>query len=313
MKIIDDWQNDASLKGDRVVMTIGTFDGLHLGHQALIREVMKSAGEKKASSLLLTFEPHPLSVLSPNFAPETLTTFAQKSEILSAMGLDILACLRFTEAFSTISYKDFLEECLYPKADILEISIGPDFSFGRNAEGNLELLSSWAKEKGIAIRTLPIQMTQRGESLSSSHVRGLIKVGLVESASKLLGRPYKIEGTVISGAKRGRHLGFPTANLGTLEQLVPGPGVYAVKACLRGKILPGMTSIGNNPTFKNQYLTVETYIFDFSEEFYGERLGLEFISRIRNMIRFDGPESLVSQLIDDEKKARLVLGCTAKN
>jgi riboflavin kinase/FMN adenylyltransferase len=308
MKIISDWQNAPPLEESRVVMTIGTFDGLHLGHRFLLKEVIKKAKLKDASSLLLTFEPHPLSVISPNSAPQVLTTFRQKAELLGESGLDILGCVRFTESISLMRAEDFLNEIVSSKANLVEIMIGSDFRFGRNAEGHVELLSDWAKHRGVILEIAPLQVAPTGETLSSSHVRGLIRIGLVEAAAKILGGNYKIDGKVITGAKRGGTLGFPTANLGEVNQLIPGPGVYAVRAHLRGKVYPAMTSVGNNPTFKNRNLTVETFLFDFSDNFYGEDLGLEFVSRIRDMIRFDSPESLAGQLNKDEKKARAVLG-----
>ncbi|MDR2350946.1 MAG: riboflavin biosynthesis protein RibF [Deltaproteobacteria bacterium] len=307
MKILSDWQNAPPLTEPRVVMTMGTFDGLHLGHQFLVREVMRKAREKDAASLLLTFEPHPLAVLSPSSAPLALTTFEQKSRVLSGLGIDVLGCARFTEELSAIPARAFIDEVILPKANITDIFIGPDFRFGRNAEGHAGLLKEWAGSRGVRCEEVPVQTALSGETLSSSRVRGLIKVGLVESAAKLLGRNYVIEGKVVTGARRGGKMGFPTANLGEIKQLIPGPGVYAANALLRGKSRPAMTSIGNNPTFKNQYLSVETYVLDFKDDFYGEDMGLEFAARIRDMIRFDSPEALVERLKKDESEARGVL------
>jgi riboflavin kinase/FMN adenylyltransferase len=259
----------------------------------------------EVDSLLITFEPHPLSVLSNKYAPDILTTFEQKREILSHMGLSCLACLRFTKELAALGADDFLNTVLAPRLQPMEIFIGADFRFGRNAEGNYDMLAAWAKNKGAVLHSVEIQHAKNGETYASSHIRGLLKMGHVESAKRLLGRPYRIGGEVISGMKRGRALGFPTANLGKVEELIPGPGVYAVMAKLRGKSYPAMTSIGNNPTFKGQYLTVETYIFDFNDEFYGEYLSLDFIRRIRGMIRFDSGESLKAQLKKDEEEARV--------
>lgn len=307
MKIIQDWQNTPPLAEPRIIMTIGTFDGLHLGHHSLIKQVISRAKAKDASSLLLTFEPHPLVVLSPHSAPHVLTTFEQKCKVLEEWGIDILGCVRFTETLSSLGAEVFLTDVINPKVNLKDIFIGSDFRFGRNAEGHVGVLLNWAKKHSVSVQTVAIQKSSTGESLSSSHIRGLLKVGLVDSVSKLLGRNYRIDGTVIEGAKRGGALGFPTANLGEINQLIPGPGVYAVNAFLKGKSYPAMTSIGNNPTFKNQYLSVETFLIDFSSDFYGEKLGLEFVSRIRNMIRFESPASLVEQLKKDELKVRKVL------
>jgi riboflavin kinase/FMN adenylyltransferase len=299
-----DWLSDAPQPGPNVVLTIGVFDGLHLGHQFLIKSVISRAQELGVASLLLTFEPHPLTVLSSNAAPEILTTFDQKRDILETLGLSILGCLRFTEELSKQEPLVFLNQVLVPRVKPIEILVGPDFHFGKDAEGNFALLEEWAKGWKIKLHKVPIQEALEGETLASSRARGLLKLGFVESASKILGRFYRLTGTVIPGQKRGRTLGFPTANLGNLNQLIPGPGVYAVMAILGGKKYPAMTSIGQNPTFKGSYLTVETYIFDFAKEFYGEELSLDFVRRIRGMIRFDSVKALVAELKEDEKKAR---------
>ncbi|MDR1081252.1 MAG: riboflavin biosynthesis protein RibF [Deltaproteobacteria bacterium] len=308
MLTVPDWLAGPPGPRLRTVLTVGAFDGLHRGHQFLVERVVGLARAKGASSLVLTFEPHPMSVLSPAAAPEVLTTFGQKGEILEGLGVDVLGKLVFNEPLSDTSPLDFLELAVAGRTDACVIVTGPDFRFGRGAEGHFGLLSSWARARGITVEACKAQIAPGGESLSSSRLRGLLKVGHVESAAKILGRPYRLDGEVVTGMRRGRTLGFPTANLGGTAQLIPGPGVYAVTAVLRGMRLPAMTSIGHNPTFKGGSLTVETFIFDFSEEFYGEKLRLEFISRIRNMFRFDSPKALVEQLIRDEDSARAFLG-----
>jgi riboflavin kinase/FMN adenylyltransferase len=308
MQLVSDWLKDAPVPGPRAVLTIGVFDGLHRGHQFLINEVIRRAAALDVDSVLITFEPHPLSVLASKYAPPILTTLDQKKEVLSAMGLSTLACLRFDGDLASMGAEDFLNDVLAPRVEPVEILIGPDFRFGRDAEGHFDLLAAWAKKRGVTLRAVEIQHAQGGEVFSSSHVRGLLKMGHVESAAKLLGRPYRIRGEVIAGQRRGRTLGFPTANLGNVGQLVPGPGVYAVMAGLRGQWLPAMTSIGNNPTFKGQYLTIETFIFDFDDDCYGAGLDLDFVRRIRGMIRFDSATALVAQLQEDERQARSSLG-----
>ncbi|MDR1039503.1 MAG: riboflavin biosynthesis protein RibF [Deltaproteobacteria bacterium] len=308
MLTVPDWLAGPAGPRLRTVLTVGSFDGLHLGHQFLVDRVVRGAREKGAASLVLTFEPHPLSILSPSAAPEVLTTFAQKAEILESLDVDVLGRLVFDDALSDIGPAEFLEQAIQERTEALEIVTGPDFRFGRGAEGHFGLLSAWAKARGIAVEACRAQIAPGGESLSSSRLRGLLKVGHVESAAKILGRPYRLDGEVVAGQRRGRTLGFPTANLGGMAQLVPGPGVYAVNAVLRGRRLPAMTSIGHNPTFKGGSLTVETFVFDFSEELYGERLGLEFVRRIRNMIRFESPQALADQLARDEGLARGFLG-----
>ncbi|MDR1086196.1 MAG: riboflavin biosynthesis protein RibF [Deltaproteobacteria bacterium] len=304
MLIIPDWLSTEPL--DRTVLTIGVFDGLHLGHQLLIRRVINRAKALAAISLVLTFDPHPMVVLSPAGAPEVLTTFDQKAKLLEPMGLSGLGRLCFTQALSNTGAVDFLNEYISGPLKLLELYVGPDFHFGRNAEGNISLLRDWARSSAYPVKVRSVQALKgpQDEDFSSSHLRGLLKVGLVEEAARILGRPYLISGTVICGQARGRQLGYPTANLGQVPQLIPGPGVYAVRAILGDRIFRAMTSIGHNPTFSSKVLTVETYIFDFSEDFYGQTLELEFMARLRDMIRFDSVRSLVLQLQEDEKKAR---------
>ncbi|MDR3154944.1 MAG: bifunctional riboflavin kinase/FAD synthetase [Deltaproteobacteria bacterium] len=308
MITVHDWLAAAVSPRLRTVLTVGSFDGLHLGHQYLVSRVVRRAWERGASSLVLTFEPYPMAVLSPNAAPEVLTTFGQKAEILESLGVDVLGRLAFTEELSDLSPSEFLDQAVAARTDALEIVTGPDFRFGRGAEGNFDFLAAWAKARGIASEACRAQIAPGGETLSSSSLRGLLKVGHVESAAKILGRPYRLDGEVVEGQRRGRSLGYPTANLGGTAQLTPGPGVYAVRALLGGQRRPAMTSIGHNPTFKGGSLTVETYILDFEDDIYGEMLGLEFIRRIRNMIRFDSPRALADQLARDEERARELLG-----
>jgi riboflavin kinase/FMN adenylyltransferase len=287
-------------------MTVGVFDGLHLGHQYLVNKLIERARVLKVQSLVLTFDPHPISVLSPKSDPEILTTFEQKAEILAGMGLDHLGRLEFNQSLSILSDTDFLVEAVWSRVEPYEFIIGPDFRYGRNAEGHIDQLKKWAKTHKINV--LPINL-QKGQDLSysSSHIRGLLKIGLVDSVTTALGRPYRLTGKVVEGAKRGRSLGFPTANLGQLTQLIPSPGVYAVRARLGERSFDGMSSIGHNPTFGSQYLTVETFIFDFNENIYGQTMEVDFICQMRGMVRFEGPTKLIEQLKSDEMRARDLL------
>jgi riboflavin kinase/FMN adenylyltransferase len=309
MLLIRNWLNQAEAHRPKVVMTVGVFDGLHLGHQYLISKLIDRAKALEVKSLVLTFDPHPLEVLSPKADPEILTTFEQKAEILDSMGLDLLGRLVFDENLRSLSAADFLTEAIWSRVEPYEFIIGPDFRYGRNAEGHVEQLKQWAKIHKIKVT--PVKL-QKGHdvSYSSSHIRGLLKIGLVDSVAAALGRPYRLLGRVVEGAHRGRNMGFPTANLGEVVQLIPGPGVYAVKTRLGDQTFNGMTSIGHNPTFGSQYLTVETFIFDFDSDIYGQPLSVDFISQMRGMVRFDGPERLVEQLKADEKAARAILAKT---
>ena len=234
-----------------------------------------------------------------------MTTFEQKYSLLASFGVGCLGRLVFDEAMRGTEARKFLSDFLGP-AKPAEIVVGPDFRFGRDAEGHEGELRDWASLKGINVERVELQHGQ-GIVYSSSHVRGWLKVGMVEAAGKTLGRPYRLSGEVIRGAGRGRGLGFPTANLGDVEQLVPGPGVYATVSTVMGKRLEGMTSIGHNPTFGLSYLTIETNLFDFDEECYGEKMDVDFISHFRGMMRFDSRESLIRRLKADEREAKEIL------
>ncbi|MDR1657556.1 MAG: bifunctional riboflavin kinase/FAD synthetase [Deltaproteobacteria bacterium] len=306
MLTVYDWADQIPLERPRAVLTVGVFDGIHLGHQYLIKQVIERAKANQAVSLVLTFEPHPLAVISKASAPEVLTTFKHKAEIMEGLGLDIFGCLKFDDSLRNMGAQQFLDSILGAMVKPVEIIVGPDFRFGRNAEGQVGILREWAKAHRAKVIEAELQKG-RDVIYSSSHIRGLLKIGLVDAAALILSRPYRLSGRVVAGQARGRHLGFPTANLGQIAQLVPGPGVYAVKARLRGQVFDGMTSVGHNPTFANQYRTVETYLFDFEDDFYNEILDLDFVGHLRGMVKFDGIEGLVRQLKNDEQAARVLL------
>ncbi|MDR2368730.1 MAG: riboflavin biosynthesis protein RibF [Deltaproteobacteria bacterium] len=307
MLIERNWLGSVPVHRPKVAMTVGVFDGLHLGHRHLIDRVMARARALGLRSLVLTFDPHPISVLSPKSDPEILTTFDQKAAILEGLGLDILGRLEFNQKLSALTAEEFLTDAIWSRVEPFEFVIGPDFRFGRNAEGHLGQIKAWAK--GHKIRVTEVKL-QKGQDVtySSSHIRALLKIGLVDAAAVSLGRPYRLSGRVVEGSHRGRDLGFPTANLGEVRQLIPGPGVYAVKAGLLGRSFNGMASIGHNPTFGGRYLTVETFVFDFDRDVYGERMDVDFIAQMRGMIRFDGPDKLAERLRADERQARGILG-----
>jgi riboflavin kinase/FMN adenylyltransferase len=267
------------------------------------------------ASVVLTFEPHPLAVLTPAAVPATLTSFDQKAKILTAMGLSVLGKLKFDAALSDYRALEFLDKAVATRLMAKNVFVGQDFHFGRGAEGTLATIVEWGQRQNPKVFANAISEVKgpKGETYSSSHVRGLIKEGLVAEAANILGRAYSIVGTVVAGQARGRSLGYPTANLGPTPQLTPGPGVYAVFAHLDGRTLPGMTSVGHNPTFISPTLTVETHVFDFNEDFYGANLELEFIARLRGVIRFDSAASLIRQLGEDAKMARAILAQRLNN
>ncbi len=308
MKLIANWTQEENNERPKTVFTIGVFDGLHLGHKCLVKSVIKLANKLNAQAQVLTFEPHPLAVLAPQAAPPVLTTLEQKAEILASWGLDSLGVLRFTKELAQTPGEKFLNQCLGKFINPVGAVLGPDFSYGQNAHGDVRTLETWLKSlnpKGQVIQLEPIG----GEAgfYASSQVRQDLKSGLVESAVKSLGRPYQITGQVVHGHARGRTIGFPTANLGGIPQLIPEPGVYAVSLEIEGKSYDGMCSVGYNPTFGEQPMTVEINIFDFDSFIYGQPLAVSFIARLRSMVRFKSVDQLVSQLEKDRHDALKIL------
>ena len=305
MELIPDWERQPSGRRNRTVFTIGAFDGLHLGHRALIDLVQRQAARQKARTLVLTFEPHPLTVLAPEAAPPLLTTVEHKAEILADWGLDSLGVIRFTRETADTEPLKFLNQQVARFIDPAAAVLGPDFAFGRDARGGPETISLWLAGLSPRARLILIEPVS-GDSglLSSSQIRQDLKEGLVEKAAQDLGRCYRLSGAVVHGQARGRLLGFPTANLGQIRQLVPGPGAYATRVHLAGRTWPGMTSIGHNPTFGEKGLTVETNILDFDNFIYGQDMALDFVARLRPIIRFESAEQLGRQLAQDRENAR---------
>ncbi|UQZ88252.1 riboflavin biosynthesis protein RibF [Deltaproteobacteria bacterium Smac51] len=307
MEFIENWElqslRESSVR-PKTVFTIGVFDGLHLGHRHVIDMVIKSAARLKAQSLVLTFEPHPLEVLAKNAAPPILTTIGQKAEVLESWGLDRLGVLRFNKDMAALEPVKFLNQFLGKFIDPAGVVLGPDFSFGRDATGNADTVAQWlGRTSPKAAVNIVTPLSDVNGEFSSSQIRQDLKSGLVEIAGRALGRPYRLAGVVEHGQARGRTLGFPTANLGAIRQLIPEPGVYAVLARLGGDVYQGMTSIGYNPTFGEQPMTVETNIFDFHDFIYGQEMSIDFMARLRAMIKFQSVEQLVAQLGQDRAGA----------
>ena len=305
MELISDWGGQAASLRPRTVFTIGVFDGLHRGHRSLIDLVLKLAARLKAQALVLTFEPHPLAVLAPAAAPPLLTTMEQKAEILADWGLDRLGVMSFTRELAAAEPLKFLNHQVARFIDPAAAVLGPDFAFGRGAQGGPETIRLWLAGLSPHARLVQAEPVA-GDCglLASSKIRRHLKEGLVERAAQDLGRCYRLAGAVVHGQARGRALGFPTANLGRLRQLIPATGVYATRVRLGGQTWPGMTSIGQNPTFEDKSLTVETHILDFDSFIYGRNLALDFVARLRPMIRFESAEHLTRQLAQDRENAR---------
>lgn len=287
------------------VVTVGTFDGIHLGHQALFRAITKRALERGVSSLLLTFEQHPLQVIRPESAPLLLTTVEEKKEIFAQFGVDYVVFVPFTQEFSKYTPREFVEEVLVRRLRARELVIGHDHSFGRNREGDVDVLEELGDTYGFDVHVVHgIEMA--GEPISSTRIRDVLLEGDVESALQWLGRPYSVSGRVVRGEGRGQALGFPTANLlpPSANKLLPAEGIYVVRASVGSKLLEGLLHLGPRPTFPGTGSTIELFLIDFSADIYGQHVVVEFLTRIREVRSFASSAELVDQMHEDLKVAR---------
>jgi riboflavin kinase/FMN adenylyltransferase len=306
MKIIDGIENVIQ-KLPYPILSLGNFDGVHLGHQAIFRMLQERARKKKGTSIAFTFVPHPLSVIAPERAPKLLTTYKDKIRLIENSGIDVIICINFTKEFANITAEDFVRNILCDMLGVKEIFIGSNYLFGKSRKGSPELLKELGKEIGFKVKIID-EIKINDIALSSSRIRNLIAKGKVDEASPLLGRLYSVEGIVVEGAKRGKSLlKTPTANLLTANELLPKDGVYAVTVDLDGKIYGGATNIGYNPTFKDKKYSFETHILDFDGELLGKTLKISFVKRIRDEMKFSGIEELASQLKKDIQDIRQIL------
>jgi riboflavin kinase/FMN adenylyltransferase len=289
------------------LLTIGNFDGVHLGHQKIFRLLVDRSRITNGTSIVLTFQPHPLKVLSPQKAPPQLTTLDQKIELIESLNIDYMICVNFTREFSTIEAEDFVKDILVGRIGVREIFIGANYLFGKGRKGSPELLKTMGKDLGFTV-TVVDELRLRGVIVSSSMIRSLIIDGDVEGASGFLGRPYSVDGTVVEGTKRGRNLlHIPTANLETPNELLPKNGVYAVVVRFDSKTYKGAANIGFNPTFKDKRFSFEVHILDFDGDILGKRLRVDFIKRLRDEMRFDDVQALAHQMRRDIEETRRIL------
>jgi riboflavin kinase/FMN adenylyltransferase len=289
------------------VLSIGVFDGVHRGHQALIGKAIAKARTAGLPAVVLTFDPHPSEVIRPGSHPPVLTPIGRKADLMERLGVDVLCVLPFTVEFSKLSPAEFVHLVLVEKLHATAVVVGDNFRFGARAAGDVALLRTLGREFGFS--TEGLEMLQDDDvTLSSTFVRSSIDAGEVGRAAEVLGRPHRIDGIVVRGEGRGRQLGYPTANVHSDKHVaVPADGVYAGWALLRDQRLPAAISVGTNPTFEGRKRTVEAFILDFDEDIYGYDLGVEFIERIRGMEKFDSVEDLIEQMGRDVEKARGLL------
>ncbi len=293
------------------VLTIGNFDGVHKGHLALFGRVKELAGQIRGQTAVMTFDPHPLKVMKPGGEPALITPIQQKIQLMQKAGMDVILCIPFTKEFASLSAQDFVRRILLEKIRVRELVVGYDYSFGRNREGNLDLLKKMASSLGFGLHIVgPVYVNHT--LVSSTSVRRLIREGELTAARELLGRDYQICGTVVKGKNRGaRLLGFPTANLEPVDELIPKGGVYAVKVGLEDEIHEGVTNIGWNPTFRNGEFSIETHILDFHRDLMGMTLRVDFIERLREEKTFSSVDELKEQISRDIERAREVLARAA--
>ena len=286
------------------VVTIGNFDGVHWAHQTIFKKVIERARDLHGTSVVITFEPHPIKLMSPKKAKPLITLLEQKKELVISQGIDIFLVIEFTLEFAAISARDFVKDVLVDKLEIKEIVVGYDYAFGRNREGNIKVLREMGHLLNFNVQQVdPVYV---GKVLvSSTSIRNLIMEGNISGAKKLLGRNYQIRGEVIKGRNRGGPLlGYPTANLKLTDELIPKEGVYIVSMDIGGKIYQGLTNIGYNPTFKDKTLSVETYVFDLSVNILKQKIKVNFLSRLRDEITFASGKELSQQISKDVNQAR---------
>lgn len=319
------WRGLDDLPGSwgRCVVTIGVFDGVHRGHQELIRRTVEIARERGLPSVVMTFDPHPTEVLRPGSHPAQLTTLRRKAELVEELGVDVFCVLPFTLELSRMTAPEFVHEIIVDRLHAAVVLVGDNFRFGAKAAGDLDLLRELGKRFGYVAHGTELQgsSVQSGHAAgkpvegeitySSTYVRSCIDAGDVDAAANVLGRPHRVEGIVVKGDGRGRDLGFPTANLSTPRYAaVPADGVYACwfrKASDGAPPLRAAVSVGSNPTFSGRERSVEAFVLDVEEDLYGRHVALDFVARLRAMERYDTVDALVEQMHRDVEDTRRIL------
>jgi riboflavin kinase/FMN adenylyltransferase len=292
------------------VITIGNFDGVHIGHQALFHEVIEKADAIGGTSVAMTFEPHPMRVLKQNNHPPLITLYEQKQELIQRTGIDVLICIPFTKEFASMPARKFVEDLLIENIGMKAIVVGEDYSFGKDREGNLEVLRSFAASLDFEVivadwikiaKTFP-------DRISSTRIRELVMDGQMAAAQKMLGRNYQVRGIVVTGRDRGgKLLGIPTANINLHDELCPKTGIYAVTVECHGVQHNGVANIGYSPTFEEHEFTVEVHLLDFNDDIYNEKIRVDFIQRIRDEKKFLNISDLIEQIKEDIAQARDIL------
>jgi riboflavin kinase/FMN adenylyltransferase len=286
------------------VLTLGVFDGLHLGHQLIMRTVVERAHATGAVPTVITFDPHPRAVLHPDSAPPLLQTLDQKVEGFGVLGIEQTIVIRFDEAFSQIRAEEFLRDVVTDRLHAKEVYLGCGFAFGHDRQGNIELLRRVSEDLGFFADEVP-EVRVRNQRVSSSKVRTLLSAGKVNLARRLLGRPYGVEGRVERGAERGASLGFPTANLHPRNRVIPKNGVYVTGTLIEGEWRRSVTNVGVRPTFTaDTEPSVETFVLNWAGDLYGDVVRVRFLHRLRDERKFASIDELKTQIAEDVKRAQ---------
>ena len=286
------------------VLTLGVFDGLHLGHQLIMRTVVERARAVDAIPTVITFDPHPRAVLHPETAPPLLQTFDQKMEALKVLGIEQTIVLRFTREFASVRAEQFLSDVVTDRLHAREVYLGKGFAFGHKREGNIELLRRLGRELGFVAGEVP-EVKLRGRRVSSSKIRELLSCGKVNLARRMLGRPYGVEARVEHGAERGHKLGFPTANLHPHNRVIPRNGVYVTATLIDGHWRRSVTNVGLRPTFADATEpSVETFVMNWDGDLYGDVVRVRFLYRIRDERKFSSIDELKTQISNDVARAQ---------
>ncbi len=307
MEIIEGFSKDNPLRLKNPVVTIGNFDGVHKGHQALINTAKQRAEEFGGTTVVITFNPHPVKVLCPNCGLKFITPHYEKLNILAQLGVDYTIVIPFSQEFAAVTAQEFIQSYLVQGLGIRWIVVGYDYHFGKGREGNIEMLREYGNRFGFGMDVLP-EISIEGFIVSSTAIRKIIREGRVHFAAKLLGRSYSITGPVLRGRDRGgKLLGFPTANVDIGDHVPPKEGVYASWVYFDGRKFKGATNIGFNPTFGESQLSLEVHILDFNGNLYGKEITVSFEHYIRGEKKFSAVEELIAQITQDVELIRTIL------
>ena len=296
-------ENSQNLTGS--VVTLGNFDGIHRGHQALIGGAVSDSKQIGVPSVVLTFEPHPLRVLAPERAPKLILAPKDKMQILQSLGVDVVAVQHFDLAFAKRSAEEFVSDLLVRRLKARKIWVGRDLRFGQGRKGTVDDLIRWGRDLAFDVAVVEPILVQ-GNRVSSSRIRELVSKGRVDEVKDMLGRYHFVSGRVVEGNRRGRELGFPTANIAARTEVLPSDGIYATLFHIDTRVLLSVSSIGRNPTFGPGPRTVESFIIDFDEAIYGKTVRLSFIKRIRDEVQFSSIPELIAQIRNDVQSAEAI-------